>query len=156
MWGVGPVGFRSVDEMSADEMKQTFMNDSADLCHNDSQRILSGKEKNPESEHENIRCGERGSCSLNTKQGSGRPDTVLANRYFVVFPKVWVWVLGTPKSSILIGFSTINHPFSGTPIFGNTQMKAQRRPAITVGVIPPSIIDTHSARVTTHTQPQIQ
>ena len=23
---------------------------------------------------------------------------------------------GTPKSSILIGFSTINHPFSGTPI----------------------------------------
>ena len=29
---------------------------------------------------------------------------------------------GTPKSSILIGFSTINHPFWGTPIFGNTQM----------------------------------
>ena len=28
---------------------------------------------------------------------------------------------GTPKSSILIGFSTINHPFWGTPIFGNTQ-----------------------------------
>ena len=27
---------------------------------------------------------------------------------------------GTPKSSILIGFSTINHPFSGTPIFGST------------------------------------
>ena len=27
---------------------------------------------------------------------------------------------GTPKSSILIGFSTINHPFWGTPIFGNT------------------------------------
>ena len=26
---------------------------------------------------------------------------------------------GTPKSSILIWFSTINHPFSGTPIFGN-------------------------------------
>ena len=26
---------------------------------------------------------------------------------------------GTPKSSILIGFSTINHPFWGTPIFGN-------------------------------------
>ena len=24
---------------------------------------------------------------------------------------------GTPKSSILIGFSTINHPFWGTPIF---------------------------------------
>ena len=27
---------------------------------------------------------------------------------------------GTPKSSILIGFSIINHPFRGTPIFGNT------------------------------------
>ena len=30
---------------------------------------------------------------------------------------------GTPKSSILIGFSIINHPFWGpTPIFGNTNM----------------------------------
>ena len=29
---------------------------------------------------------------------------------------------GTPKSSILIGFSTVNHPFSGTPIFGNTHV----------------------------------
>ena len=27
---------------------------------------------------------------------------------------------GTPKSSILIGFSLINHPFWGTPILGNT------------------------------------
>ena len=26
---------------------------------------------------------------------------------------------GTPKSSIVIGFSIINHPFLGTPIFGN-------------------------------------
>ena len=26
---------------------------------------------------------------------------------------------GTPKSSILIGFSIISHPFWGTPIFGN-------------------------------------
>ena len=31
-------------------------------------------------------------------------------------------VSGTPKSSILIGFCIINHPFWGTPIFGNTQM----------------------------------
>ena len=31
---------------------------------------------------------------------------------------------GTPKSSILIGFSIINHPFWGTPIFGNTHTKA--------------------------------
>ena len=29
---------------------------------------------------------------------------------------------GIPKSSILIGFSIINHPFWGTPIFGNIQM----------------------------------
>ncbi len=30
---------------------------------------------------------------------------------------------GTPKSSILIGFSIVNHPFWGPiPIFGNTQM----------------------------------
>ena len=28
----------------------------------------------------------------------------------------------TPKSSILIGFSIINHPFWGTPIFGNIHM----------------------------------
>ena len=27
---------------------------------------------------------------------------------------------GTPKSSILIGFSIINHPFWSIPIFGNT------------------------------------
>ena len=29
---------------------------------------------------------------------------------------------GTPKSSILIGFSIINHPFWGTPFVGNTHM----------------------------------
>ena len=29
---------------------------------------------------------------------------------------------GTPKSSILIGFSIINHPFWGTPIFGNIHL----------------------------------
>ena len=26
---------------------------------------------------------------------------------------------GTPKSSIFMGFSIVNHPFWGTPIFGN-------------------------------------
>ena len=30
--------------------------------------------------------------------------------------------IGTPKSSILIGFSIINHPFSGTPILGNNHI----------------------------------
>ena len=29
---------------------------------------------------------------------------------------------GTPKSSILIGFFIINHPFWGTTIFGNTHI----------------------------------
>ena len=29
---------------------------------------------------------------------------------------------GTPKSSILLGFSIINHPFWGTPIFGTPHM----------------------------------
>ena len=29
---------------------------------------------------------------------------------------------GTPKSSILIGFSIVNHPFWGTSIFGNTHI----------------------------------
>ena len=29
---------------------------------------------------------------------------------------------GTPKSSILIRFSIINHPFWCTPIFGNTHV----------------------------------
>jgi len=28
----------------------------------------------------------------------------------------------TPKSSILIGFSIVNHPFWGITIFGNTHM----------------------------------
>ena len=34
----------------------------------------------------------------------------------------------TPKSSILIGFSIINHPFWGTPIFGNTHMVIKNKP----------------------------
>ena len=34
---------------------------------------------------------------------------------------------GTPKSSILTGFSNINHPFWGTTIFGNTHMYINSR-----------------------------
>ena len=30
---------------------------------------------------------------------------------------------GTPKSSILIGFSIINHPFWGTTIFGKNHLE---------------------------------
>ena len=35
---------------------------------------------------------------------------------------------GTPKSSILIGFSIIYHPFCGTSIFGNTQLLMASHP----------------------------
>ena len=34
---------------------------------------------------------------------------------------------GTPKSSILIGFSIINHPFWGTTILGNPQIKTIKK-----------------------------
>ena len=43
---------------------------------------------------------------------------------------------GTPKSSILIGFSIINHPFWGAPIFGNTQMVIHSHPPITISIAP--------------------
>ena len=36
---------------------------------------------------------------------------------------------GTPKSSFLVGFSLINHPFLGTPIFGNTLMNPEKSPS---------------------------
>ena len=34
---------------------------------------------------------------------------------------------GTPKSSILIGFSLVNHPFWGIPIFGDTHILSLMR-----------------------------
>ena len=40
---------------------------------------------------------------------------------------------GTPKSSILIGFSIINHPFWGTTIFGNTHIRPAIKPLISGG-----------------------
>ena len=39
--------------------------------------------------------------------------------YIRMFPKIYS---GTPKSSILMGVSIINHPFWGTLIFGNTHI----------------------------------
>ena len=46
----------------------------------------------------------------------------IKTRILMAFFDTWVFPKnnGTPKSSILIGFSDINHPFWGTPIFGNT------------------------------------
>ena len=32
---------------------------------------------------------------------------------------------GTPKSSILVGFSIINQPFGGTPIYGNLHIASR-------------------------------
>ena len=37
---------------------------------------------------------------------------------------------GTPKSSILIGFSIITHPFWGTTIFGNTHIGNAKCPPV--------------------------
>ena len=42
---------------------------------------------------------------------------------------------GTPQSSILIGFSIINHPFWGTPIFGNIHMDDQFLTLLTIHLI---------------------
>ena len=44
---------------------------------------------------------------------------------------------GTPKSSILIGISIINHPFWGTPIFGNAYMSLISRLNISWTKSPP-------------------
>ena len=49
---------------------------------------------------------------------------------------------GTPKSSVLIGFSIINHPFWGIPIFGNSHMtphqKTVETAVLAVGRFPPA------------------
>ena len=52
-------------------------------------------------------------------------------RYICSFSSGGIWmfpkIVVPPKSSILIGSSIINHPFWGTPIFGNTHMLAPYR-----------------------------
>ena len=48
----------------------------------------------------------------------------------VLTQNVCMYIRGTSKSLILIGFSLINHPFWGTTIFGNTQMNAKLHPEI--------------------------
>ena len=52
-------------------------------------------------------------------QGPGFHEVIYIYIYYIwMFPKIGV----PPKSSILIGFSIINHPIWGTPIFGNTHI----------------------------------
>ena len=53
---------------------------------------------------------------------------------------------GTPKSSILIGFSIINHPFGGTPIFGNTQVESTITKHSQLLVIPMTLFFPHLIR----------
>ena len=47
---------------------------------------------------------------------------------------------GTPKSSILIWFSNIKHPFWGTPIFGNTHVVLQYKGTYYKGLIKGSFL----------------
>ena len=53
-----------------------------------------------------------------------------------VFPKIMI----PPKSAILIGFSIINHPFWGTPIFGNIQKGTTGSKSMGIAAIPFSMI----------------
>ena len=61
---------------------------------------------------------------------------------------------GTPKSSVLIGFSIINHPFWGSPIFGNTHMgylsPVARKSA---PKIPPSLAPVRLSQEALNTEP---
>ena len=49
------------------------------------------------------------------------------NGIYIIYIYIYIYMgvslnSGTPKSSISIGFSIINHPFWGTPFFGNPHM----------------------------------
>ena len=67
-----------------------------------------------------------------TDRWLSRVWVVVSNIFYFQFylgKRIWIFEnmdvsenSGTPKSSILIGFSIINHPFWGTPIFGNTHI----------------------------------
>ena len=52
-------------------------------------------------------------------------EMVLENPCYEILISTYMGVSlngGTPKSSILVGFSIVNHPFWGTTIFGNTHI----------------------------------
>ena len=55
---------------------------------------------------------------------------------------------GTPKSSILIGFSIINHPFWGTTIFGNIHIYIyifiHPTPPSSCFPLPPRLVDVQA------------
>ncbi len=59
---------------------------------------------------------------------------------------------GTPKSSILIGVSLINHPFWGTTTFGNTQVRIAKKDVqkvhqIVLSVLPDLVIQQSKGKV---------
>ena len=91
-----------------------------EIMQSSMQRLI--KEKSPNSGFLAWSCRIRWS-----RNGSGKwiccLNTSTSNKDVIsiwVFPKIAGF---PPKSSILIGFSIINHPFWGTPIFGNTHIQ---------------------------------
>jgi len=54
--------------------------------------------------------------------------------YYIPFANIWVFPkIGVPPNHpFLIGFSILNHPFLGTPIFGNTHMYMYLEPVCPV------------------------
>ena len=53
---------------------------------------------------------------------------------------------GAPKSSILIGFSIINHPFWGTPMLGNPQISGREGTPRTVRSGSTRIAELHALK----------
>ena len=76
-----------------------------------------------------------GDVTCTTKTNKQKP-MVSNTKNTKVFRKTNIWVfpkiMGTPKSSILIGLSIINHPFWGTAIFGNTHMYPEKKNSVGV------------------------
>ena len=54
-----------------------------------------------------------------TRYNNNFNPTIYIYIYIIYIYMGGSWNRGTPKSFILVGFSLINHPFWGTPIFGN-------------------------------------
>ena len=61
-------------------------------------------------------------CLIWTRKLSKHPQTYWWKEHLVANDLDVSNNSGTPKLSILIRFSIINHPFRGTPIFGNTHI----------------------------------
>ena len=69
--------------------------------------------------------------SFQSKQGS------FGFQVYTIYIYIYIYIYmdvsensGTPKSSISIGFSIINHPFWGTGILGNTHIDEMMNPKI--------------------------